>query len=158
MFGYKSWTIKKAEYWRTDAFELWCWRRLLRVPWIAGRSNQSIQNQSWIFIGRTYAEADAPILWSPDVKSWLIGKDPDARKDWVQEKKRMTEDEMVGWHHWLDGHEFEQILGVGDRQGSLAWCSPCSRKKLDMTEWLNRRCKSSNLLIFLLQYCIFFSL
>ena len=79
-------------------------------------------NQSWIFIGRTNAEA--PILWPPDVKNWLIGKDPDAGKDWRQEEKGMTEDEMVGWHHRLDGHEFEQTPGVGDGQGSLACCSP----------------------------------
>ena len=79
-------------------------------------------NQSWIFIGRT--DAEAPILWPPDVKSWLIWKDPDAGKDWRQEEKEMTEDEVVGWHHRLDGHEFEQALGVGDGQGSLAWCSP----------------------------------
>ena len=81
-------------------------------------------NQSWIFIERTDAEAEAPILWPPDVKSWLIWKDPSAGKDWRQEGKGMTEDEMVGWHHWLDGHEFEQALWVGDGQGSLACCSP----------------------------------
>ena len=72
-------------------------------------------NQSWIFIGRTDAEAETPILWPPDVKNWLTGKDPDAGKDWRQEEKGMTEDEMVGWHHQLDGHEFEQSLGVCDR-------------------------------------------
>ena len=76
------------------------------------------RTQSWIFIGRT--DAEAPILWPPDVKNWLIGKDLDAGKDWRQEEKGMTEDEMIGWHHWLDGHEFEQTLGVGDGQGSLA--------------------------------------
>ena len=84
-------------------------------------------NQSWIFIGRTDAEAETPILWPPDVKKWLIGKDPDAGKDWRQEKG-MTEDEMVGWHHQLDGHEFEQALGVGDGQGSLVCCSPWSHR------------------------------
>ena len=81
-------------------------------------------NQSWIFIGRTDAEAEAPILWPTDVKNWLIGKDPDAGKDWRQEEKGTTEDEMVGWHHWLLGQEFEQAPGVGDGQGSLACCSP----------------------------------
>ena len=81
-------------------------------------------DQSWIFIGRTDAEAEALILWPPDVKNWLIGKDPDAGRDWGQEEKGMTEDEMAGWHHWLNGHEFEQALGVGDRQGSLACYSP----------------------------------
>ena len=77
-------------------------------------------NQSWIFIGRNDAEAEAPILWPPDAKNWLIGKDPDAGKDWRHEEKGMTEDEMVRWYHWLIGHEFEQAPGVGDRQGSLA--------------------------------------
>ena len=92
-------------------------------------------NQSWIFIGRTDVEAETPILWQPDVKKWLTGKDPDAGKDWMQ-KKEETEDEMVEWHHWLDGHEFEQAPGVGDGQGSLACCSPWGGKKSDMTEWL----------------------
>ena len=94
-------------------------------------------NQSWIFIGRTDVETEAPILWPPDAKSWLIWKDPDAGKDWRQEEKGMTEDEMVGWHHWLDGHKFEQALGVGDGQGSLAFCSPWGRKESDTTERLN---------------------
>ena len=79
--------------------------------------------QSWIFIGRTDAEAETPMLWPPDAQSWLIWKDPDAGKDWRQEK-RTTEDEVVGWHHWLNGHEFEQASGAGDGQGSLAYCSP----------------------------------
>ena len=109
MYGCESWTIKKAESHIIDAFELWCWRRLLRVSWTARRSNQSIlkENQSWIFIGRTDAEAETPILWPPDEKKWLIWKDPDAEKDWRQAKKGTTEDEMVGWHYWLYGHEFE---------------------------------------------------
>ena len=94
-------------------------------------------NQSWIFIGRTDAEAEAPILWPPDVKNWLNGKDPDAGKDWRQEEKGTTEDEMAGWHHWLDRHEFEQAPGVGDGQGSLACCSPWGRNESEMTEWLN---------------------
>ena len=81
-------------------------------------------NQTWIFIGRTDTEAEAPMLWPPDVKSRLIGKDPDAGKDWRQEEKGTTEDEMVGWHHWLNGHEFEQAQGVGDEQGSPVCCSP----------------------------------
>ena len=88
IYGCESWTIKKAENWRIDAFELWCWRRLLRVPWTARRSNQSIfkeKNHSWIFIGRTDAKAETPILWPPDVKSWLSWKDPDVGKDWRQE-------------------------------------------------------------------------
>ena len=130
MYGCENWTIMKAEHQRIDAFELWCWGRLLRVPWTA-RSNQSIPkgHQSWIFIGRTDAEAEAPILWPPDVKSWLIGKDSDAGKDWGQEEKGVTEDEMVGWHHWLNRQESEQALGVSEGQGSLACCSPWGHKE-----------------------------
>ena len=93
-------------------------------------------NQSWIFIGRTDAEAEAPILWPPDVKNWLLGKDPDAGKDWRQEKGT-TEDGMVGWYHWLDGHEFEQAPGDGEGQGGLVCCSPWGCKESDMTELLN---------------------
>ena len=94
-------------------------------------------NQSWIFIRRTDAEAETPILWPPDVKNWLTGKDPDAGKGWQQEEKGTTEDEMVGWHHQLDGYEFEQDPGAGDGQGSLACCSPWGCKQSDMTEQLN---------------------
>ena len=94
------------------------------------------RNQPWIFIGRTDAEAEAPVLWSPDAKSQLIGKDPDARKDWRQEENRTTEDEMVGWHHRLNGHEFEQTPGDGEGQRSLAWCK-WGHKELGMTERLN---------------------
>ena len=96
-----------------------------------------IGNQSWIFIGRTDAEAEAPILWPPDAKSWLFGKDSDAGKDRRQKKKRATEDEMVEWHHWLNGREFLQAPGVGDRQGSLACCSPRGHKESDQTDQLN---------------------
>ena len=94
-------------------------------------------NQSRIFIGRTDAEAETPILWPPDAKNWITGKDPDAGKDRRQEQKGMTEDEMVGWPHRLDGHEFEQALGAGDRQGGLVYCSPWGRKESDTTEGLN---------------------
>ena len=87
-----------------------------------------------VFIGGTDAEAEAPIFWPPDAKKWLI-KDPDAGKDWRQEEKGTTEGEMVVWHHWLDGHEFEQAPGVGVGQGSLACCSPWSHEESDMTEW-----------------------
>ena len=93
-------------------------------------------NQSWTFIGRTDAEAETSILWPPDGKNWLIGKDPDAGKDWRREEKGTTEDEMVGWHHRLDGHEFEQAPGVGDGQGSLVCFSPWGCKESDTTEWL----------------------
>ena len=91
-------------------------------------------NQSWTFIWRTDAEAETRILGLPDAKNWLNGKDPDAGKNWSQEEKGTTEDEMVGWHHQLDGHEFEKALGVGDGQGSLACCSPWGCKESDMTE------------------------
>ena len=94
-------------------------------------------NQSWIFIGRTDAEAKAPILWPPDAKSWLIRKDPDVGKDWRREETGTTEDEMVGWHHRLNRHEFEQTPRVGDGQGGLVCCSPWGRKELDTTEQLN---------------------
>ena len=94
-------------------------------------------NQSWIFIERTGAEVEIPILWTPDPKNWLTGKDPDAGKDWRQEKKGMTEDDMVGWHHWLNGHESEQAPAVGDRQGSLVCWDSWGRKKSDTTEQLN---------------------
>ena len=120
VYGCGSWTIKKAEGQRIDAFELWCWRRLLRVPWTARRSNlkevHPKGSQSWIFIRTTDAEAETPILWPPDGKNRVFGKEPDAGKDWRQEEKGTTEDEMVGWHHRLNGHEFEQAPGVGDGQ------------------------------------------
>ena len=95
------------------------------------------RNQCWMFIGRTDAEAEAPLLWSPDEKSWLIRKDPDAGKDWRQEEKGTIEEGMVGWPHWLNGHEFEQVMGVGDGQGGLACCSPWGRQESDTTERLN---------------------
>ena len=104
MYGCESWTVKTAECRRVDTFELWCWRRLLRVPWTARRSNQSIIKE---LIGRTDVEAETPILWPPDMKSWVIWKDLDSGKYWRQEAKGMTEDEMVGWHHQLSGDEFE---------------------------------------------------
>ena len=94
-------------------------------------------DQSWVFIGRTDAVAETLILWPPGVKSWLTGKDTDAGKDWGQEEKGMTEDEIVGWHHWLHGHGFGWTLGVGDGQGGLACCGSWCRKESDMTEWLN---------------------
>ena len=105
-----------------DAFELWCWRRLLRVPWTARRSNHSILKEisPEYSLERADAEAETPILWPPDAKNWLIWKDPNAGKHWRQEEKRKTEDEMVGWHHWFDGHEFEQAPEVGDgKPGTL---------------------------------------
>ena len=118
--------MKKDEHQRIRAFELWCWRRLLRVHWTARRSNQSILKEirsDWIFIGRTDAEAEASLLWPPDVKSWLTGKDPDAGKDWRLKQKGAAEDEMVREHHWLNGHECEQTPGDSEGQRRLAWCS-----------------------------------
>ena len=107
IYGCKSWTIKKAEHRSIDVFKLWCWRRLLRAP--ALKEIQPVHpkgDQSWVFIGRTDTEAETPVLWPPHAKSWLIGKDPDAGRDWGQEEKGATEDEMVGWHHWLNGYKF----------------------------------------------------
>ena len=119
MYGCESWTVKKTESRRIDDSELWCWRRLLRVPWTARRSNHSEGDQPWDFFGRNYAKAETPVLWPPHVKCWLIGKDPDARRDWGHKEKGTTEDEMAGWNHQLDEHEFGKIRElVMDRQ---AW-------------------------------------
>ena len=96
MYGCESWTVKKADCRRIDAFELWCWRRLLKVSWTPRRSNQTKGNQSWVFIGRTDVESEPPLLWPPDGKNWLIWKDPDSGKDWRWKEKGMTEDEMIG--------------------------------------------------------------
>ena len=129
MYGCESFTIKKAENGRINAFKLWCWRTL-ESP-LDCKEIQPVHlkgNQSWIFIGRTDAEAEAPILWPLDSKSQLIGKDPDAGKDWGQKEKGTAEDGMFGWYHWLNGHEFEQAPGDGERQGSLACCSPWGRR------------------------------
>ena len=105
-------------------------------------------NQSWLFTGMTDAEAEAPILWPPAAKSWLVRKDSDAGKEWRQEKKGMTEDKMAEWHHWLNGHEFEQASGDGEGQGSLACCSPWGHKESDTTDRLN----NSNIIYYLLTY------
>ena len=139
MYGCESWTIKKAEHRRIDAFKLQCWRSLLRVPWTARRFKQSILKE--ISPGcslkglllKLKLQYFGHLMW----KSWLIWKDPDAGRDWGQEEKGTTEDEMVGWHHWLNGHEFGWTLGVGDGQGGLACSSPWDRKELDTTEQLN---------------------
>ena len=120
-----GWTLKN-----------WCfWTVVLEKSFESPLDCKEIQpvnpkrNQSWIFIGRTDVEAETPILWPPDVKNPLIGKDPDAGQDWRQKEKGRTEDEVVGWHHQLNGHEFEQAQGVGDRQGSLVCCSPWGHKE-----------------------------
>jgi len=123
MYGCESWTIKKADCWRIDASELF--EKTLETP-LDCKEIKPVNckgNQPWIFIGRTDAEAET-ILWPPDEKSWLIRKDPDAGKDWRQEERGKIKYKMVGWHHQLDGQKFEQILGDGEGQGSLACCSP----------------------------------
>ena len=143
MCGCESWTIKKPECQRN-----WCfWTVVLEKTLESPLDCKEIQpvhhkgDQSWVFIGRTDAEAETIILWPPDAKSWLIGKDPDAGKDWRQEKKGTTEDEMVGWHYWLIGHEFEETLGDVEGQQNLMCCSPWGCKELDITKQLNNNNK-----------------
>ena len=138
------WQLGHKEY---QALKNWCfWTVVLEKTLESPLDCKEVKpvnpkgNQPSIFIGRT-AEAEAPILWPPDVKNQLIRKDPDAGKDWRQEEKGKTEDEMVGWHDWLSGHEFKNTPGDGDGQGSLACCSPWGHKELDTTEWLNNKNK-----------------
>ena len=134
---------KKAECWRTDASKLWCCRRLESL--LDSKEIKPVNpkgNQPWIFIGRTDVEAEAPILGPPDAKSWLFGKDPDAGKDWRQEEKGSIEAEMVGWHHRLSGHGFEQDLEDSEGQGSLVCSSLWRCKKSDTTEGLNTNQRS----------------
>ena len=135
------WELDYNESW---APKNWCfWTVVLEKTLESPLDCKEIQpvnhkgNQPWIFIGRTDVEAEAPILRPPDAKTWLLGKDPDAGKDWRQEEKGTTEDEMAGWHHWLNGHEFEQTPGDSVGQGSLVCWSPWGLKESDMTEWLN---------------------
>ena len=137
MYGCDSWTIKKVEHRRIDAFELWCWEKTLESPLDCKIKRVDPKgNQSWMFTGRTDAEAEALILWPPDAKNWLTGKDPEAGKDWKQEEKGMTEDDMVVWHHWLNGHEFQQALGIGDGQGSQTCCSPrITKSQTPLSNW-----------------------
>ena len=138
MYGCGSWTMKKAEGQRIGAFELWCWRRL--VSPLDCKETQPVHpkgDQSWVFNGRTDVEAETPILWPPDAKSWFIWKDPDAGKDWGQEEKGTTEEEMVGWHHQPDGHGFGWTPGAVDGQGGLACCDSWDRKESDTTKRLN---------------------
>ena len=144
-WGYIStvwmWELDYKESW---AQKNWCfWTVVLEKTLESPLDCKEIQpvhpkgDQSWVFIGRTDVEAETPILWSPDVKSWLIGKDCDAGNNWRQEEKGTTEDEMVGWHHWFNGHGIEWTLGVGDGQGGLACCSSWGHKESDTTERLN---------------------
>ena len=134
MYRCESWTIEKTEHRRIYAFELWCGRRLLRVTSTASRSNQSTLNENNLeySFGMTDAEDEAPVLWSPGGKSQIIGKDLDAEKDWGQEKG-VTEHNTVGWHPWLNGHEFEQTLGNSEGQESLVCCNSWGHKESDMT-------------------------
>ena len=139
MYRCENWAIKKFEHQRIDAFKLVLEKTLdspLNCKGIKPVSPKG--NQPWIFIRRTGAKAEAPILWPPDSKSWLTGKNPDAGKDWGQEKG-VGEDEMVGWHHWLSGHEFEWVLedGAGQGREGLECCSPWGLKGSGMTWWLN---------------------
>ena len=135
------WELDHKEGWM---LKNWCfWTSVLEKTLESPLDCKEIQpfnpegNQSWICIGRTNVEAETPILWPPNMKNWLLRKDPDAGKDWKQKENGTTEDEMVGWHHWLNGHEFEQTLGAGDGQGGLACCSPWGHKDSDTTERLN---------------------
>ena len=135
------WELDCKESW---ALQKWCfWTVVLEKTLESPVDCKEIQpvhpkgDQSWVFIGRTDAEAETPILWPPDMKNWLIWKDPDAGKVWRREEKGTTKNEMVGWHHWLNGHEFEWTPGVGDGQGGLVCCSPWGLKELNTAEWLN---------------------
>ena len=137
------WELDHREGW---ALKNWCfWTVVLEKTLQSPLDCKEIKqvnpkgNQSWIFIGRAEAEAEAPILWPPDKKNWLVRKDPDAGKNWRWKEKGMTEEEMVGWHHQLNGHEFEQALGYGEGQGSLECCSLWGHKGLDMTEILTTK-------------------
>ena len=130
----------KANWWPKN----WCfWTAVLEKTLESPLDCKEIQpvhtngDQSWVFFGRTDVEAETLILWPPDAKSWLSWKDPDAGNNWRQEERETTEDEMVGWHHWLNGHGFGWTPGVGDRQGGLACCGAWGHKESDMTEWLN---------------------
>ena len=138
MYGWESWTIKKAERWKIDAFELWCWRRLLRVPWTARKSNESILKEisPACLLERLMLKLKPQyfgyLMWRADLleKTLML-------KDWRQDEKGTTEDEMVGWYHWVNGHEFGWTPGVNDGQGGLVCCSPWGHKELDSTEQLN---------------------
>ena len=137
MYGWESWTVKKAERRRIDAFELWCWRRLLRVPWTARRSNQSILKISpGVYLEGMMLKLKLQYFGHLMWRVGSLGK-TDAGRDWGQEEKGMTEDEMAGWHHGLDGRESEWTPGDGDGQGGLACCDSCGRKELDTAERLN---------------------
>ena len=126
--------MKKAEQLRIDAFELWCWEKSLENPLVC-KEIQPVHpkgNQSWMFIGRTDIEAETQILWPPGMKIWLTGKDPDAGKDWAQERDGMTDDEMVEWHHWLSVHEFELVM---DREAWSAAIHEVAKSRIWLSDW-----------------------
>ena len=137
MYQCEMWTIKKAESLRIDAFELIGEDHWKPLDCREIKSVSPTGNQFWIFTEGTDAETEALILWPPDVKNWFIWKDPDAGKDWRQKEKGVTEDEVVGWHYWLNGHEFDQAVGDGEGQGSLVCCSPWDCKESELTKQLN---------------------
>ena len=141
MYGCESWTIKKSEHQRIDAFELWCWKRLLKVTWKARRSNQSILREIYhkYLLERLMVKLKLQDFWLPDVNSQLTGKVPNVREYQGQKEKRVSEDEMAGWHHWCNGHELGQTLGGGEGQGALAYCSPWDHKELGTIGWLNNK-------------------
>ena len=148
MYGCGSWTIKKAECRRIDGFWTVVLEKTLESP-LDCKEIKPVNpkgNQSWIFIGRTDAKAEAPILWPPNVKNWLIGKDPDAGKNWGQEEKGATEDEVVEWHHWINGHEFEQIQEDSDEQRSLPCCSSwVAKSQAWLSDWTTTTTTKSNM-------------
>ena len=155
------WELDHKESW---VLKNWCfWNVVLEKMLESPLDSKEIKpmhpkgNQSWIFIGRTDAEGEASILWPLDVKNWLTGKAPDAGKDWRQEEKGTTEDELAGWQHWLNVHEFEQALGIGHGQESLVCCSPWGHKELDMTEQLNwtraTQIRDSSVSVFRIREC-----
>ena len=139
MYECESWIPKESWVLKNWCFQIMVLEKTLEIPLDSMESKPVNRkgNQSWIFGGRMDAEAETPVLWPPDVTNWLIGKNPDAGKDWRQKEKGMTEDEMVGWHHWFNGHEFEQTLGDREGQESLACCCPWGHKESDMTEQRN---------------------
>ena len=153
------WELDCEESW---APKNWCfWTVMLEKTLESPLDCKEIQpvhlkvDQSWVFIGRTNAEAESPILWPSHVKSWLIGKDSDPGRDWGQEEKGMTEDEMAGWHHRLNGYEFEWTPGVGDGQGGLAWCNSWGRKESATPErlnWIDENKRSEKLRYFVLKF------
>ena len=150
MYGCESWTFTSKESWGPKN---WCfWTMVLEKTLESPLDCKEIQlvhpqDQFWVFIARTDVEAATPVLWPPDMKSWLIWKDPDAGKDWGQEEKEMAEDEMVGWHYRLNGHGFAWTLGVGDGQRGLVCYSSWGRKESDMTDWVNWTANPSSILV-----------